>query len=60
MSGNKHVDQCPFCNAIWGDCPHVQLLMELENEAIIRAAHKHQVRDSDEPSVSPVMKAQSA
>jgi len=32
MSGNGEVDQCPFCNAQWGDCSHVKLLVELEGE----------------------------
>lgn len=40
MSGNGEVDQCPFCNAAWGDCLHVQLLAELDNEAAARANAK--------------------
>jgi len=32
MSGNGEIDQCPFCNAVWGDCSHIQLLMALEAE----------------------------
>jgi Zn-finger nucleic acid-binding protein len=33
MSGNGEIDQCPFCNAVWGDCSHVQLLVALDAEA---------------------------
>ena len=32
MSGNGEVDQCPFCNAAWGDCQHIKLLLGLEAE----------------------------
>ncbi|MGJ8570134.1 MAG: hypothetical protein ACSHXI_05445 [Hoeflea sp.] len=32
MSGNGEIDQCPFCNAVWGACSHIQLLMALEAE----------------------------
>lgn len=37
MSGNGKFDQCPFCNAPWGDCEHVRLLSELDNEAARRS-----------------------
>ncbi|MCY0095517.1 hypothetical protein [Hoeflea ulvae] len=31
-------DQCPFCNAPWGECGHVQLLLEWETDALFREA----------------------
>lgn len=33
MTDNSDVDQCPFCNATWGSCFHIKLLLELEGEA---------------------------
>jgi len=36
MSGNSEVDQCPFCNAKWGNCLHIKLLVGLEGEASAR------------------------
>ncbi|WP_417434177.1 hypothetical protein [Hoeflea sp.] len=44
MSGDGEFDQCPFCNAAWGDCMHVKLLAELDKEAVSRL--------SPEPSAS--------
>jgi len=38
MPGSFNADQCPFCNAPWGDCPHVQLLMEWEADALLKEA----------------------
>ena len=38
MPGSDQLDQCPFCNAPWGTCPHVRLLAEWEEEALIREA----------------------
>lgn len=38
MPGSVDADQCPFCNAPWGDCVHVILLMEWEAEALLREA----------------------
>lgn len=32
MSGSNDSDQCPFCNAVWGDCSHIKLLLALEAE----------------------------
>ena len=32
MSGSNDSDQCPFCNAVWGDCAHIKLLLALEAE----------------------------
>lgn len=40
MSGNSEVDQCPFCNAAWGDCMHVKLLADLDREAASRPGVK--------------------
>ena len=40
MSGNGEFDQCPFCNAAWGDCMHVKLLSQLDNEAARRSGSK--------------------
>ncbi len=37
MSGDDEDDQCPFCNAAWGDCLHVKLLADLDNEATARS-----------------------
>ncbi|MDF1609525.1 hypothetical protein PZ897_15165 [Hoeflea sp. YIM 152468] len=60
MSGNTQVDQCPFCNAFWGECSHVRLLLELEHEADMRSADKRQERESAETSLSPPAKVQPA
>lgn len=38
MPGSDDADQCPFCNAPWGDCLHVILLMEWEADALLREA----------------------
>jgi hypothetical protein len=40
MSGNGEFDQCPFCNAAWGECMHVKLLSELDSEAARRSGSK--------------------
>lgn len=40
MSGNGEFDQCPFCNAPWGDCEHVRLLSKLDDEAARRSDSK--------------------
>jgi len=40
MSGNGKFDQCPFCNAAWGDCMHVKLLSALDSEAARRTGSK--------------------
>ncbi|KJS18444.1 MAG: hypothetical protein VR78_04875 [Hoeflea sp. BRH_c9] len=38
MPGYDFADQCPFCNAPWGDCLHVRLLIEWEADALMREA----------------------
>jgi hypothetical protein len=38
VSGDQHADQCPFCDAPWGDCVHAKLLAEWEAEALAREA----------------------
>ena len=58
MSGNGVVDQCPFCNAAWGDCLHVQLLVELDNEADARQNSRLPGRTSpasnvNDPAIKP-------
>lgn len=38
MPGGQEGDQCPFCNALWGECRHVRLLLEWETDALVREA----------------------
>ena len=38
MPGGEKGDQCPFCNALWGECIHVRLLLEWETDALVREA----------------------
>jgi Zn-finger nucleic acid-binding protein len=60
MSGNGEIDQCPFCNAVWGDCSHIQLLVALEAETSNHkttglracASSKHQPNTSPEKPVA--------
>ena len=37
MPDYREVDQCPFCNAKWGDCLHVKLLADLDCETAVQA-----------------------
>jgi len=38
MPGEEELDTCPFCNAPWGECMHVKLLLEWETDALVREA----------------------
>ena len=38
MPKDVQSEQCPFCNAKWGECSHVNLLLEWEAEALVREA----------------------
>jgi|GEM_PF-1274392 len=40
MSGGDEIDQCPFCNALWGECLHVKMLLEWEKDALVREAQE--------------------
>lgn len=40
MPSSNEVDQCPFCNAPWGTCLHIRLLLEWEKEALAREAQE--------------------
>lgn len=38
MAGSHIIDTCPFCEAPWGECGHVRLLVALVKEAEAREA----------------------
>jgi len=38
MPDSDDLDRCPFCDMVWGECAHVQLLLGWEAEAILREA----------------------
>lgn len=38
MPGRKEIQQCPFCDAPWGECVHARLLLEWETDALEREA----------------------
>ncbi|MEQ8589663.1 MAG: hypothetical protein RIB70_07860 [Roseitalea porphyridii] len=38
MAGSHIIDTCPFCEAPWGECGHVRLLMAFVKEAEAREA----------------------
>lgn len=40
MPGGEDIDQCPFCNALWGECLHIRLLLEWESGALLREAEE--------------------
>ena len=36
MSDSNQIARCPFCNAPWGTCAHIRILLEWEKEALAR------------------------
>ena len=42
MPDQNPVDQCPFCDAPWGECSHARLLAEWEADALAREAQWNQ------------------
>lgn len=46
MPGSEEFDQCPFCNAFWGECMHVKLLAQWEADALEREAQEEAGRDA--------------
>ncbi|WP_422370477.1 hypothetical protein [Hoeflea sp.] len=38
MAGSHTTDTCPFCEAAWGECGHVRLLIAFVKEAETREA----------------------
>lgn len=36
MGDDDQIDRCPFCNAPWGICAHIKILLEWEKEALAR------------------------
>ena len=54
MHRRDEVDQCPFCDAPWGQCMHVQLLLEWETEALVREAEDELGASQSVPDEAPV------
>ena len=40
MGDDDQIDLCPFCNAPWGTCVHIKILLEWEQEALAREAQE--------------------
>lgn len=53
MTGGEKTDQCPFCNAPWGECSHVKLLSEWEEQALLRQARRELGAQSASSSAIP-------
>ncbi|WP_290892004.1 hypothetical protein, partial [Hoeflea sp.] len=57
MPGGDEIDQCPFCNALWGECMHVKLLLQWETDALVREA-REEIGSSAAPDQDPHARTQ--
>lgn len=54
MPGRKEIQQCPFCDAPWGECVHARLLVELETDALEREAQDvHRAHGASDKDTQP-------